>query len=71
MKIEWYQMNDSVWLTSALVETVSLHINKVSDNSYTLLSETLDGRSVLKSNIESFDMAKREAEIYLYRRKSK
>lgn len=71
MKLEWYRMSDSVWMASALIETVSLHINKVSDNSYTLLAETLDGRSVLKRDIESFAMATREAEIYLYRRKNK
>lgn len=69
--IDWFEMNDSVWIASRLFGTVSLWIHKVSDKSYTLGIESLDGKKTIKSDIESFEMAKQEAEIYLFRRKER
>lgn len=68
--ITWFQMSESVWLSSVLLKGQSYMIEKRADG-YRLKVSSLSGTFVLESRLRSFEMAKEKAEENLYRRMKK
>lgn len=68
--IEWYEMSDSVWVSSTLYRGMSFMIERTGSK-YSLSGTSLGGKKVMKSGLTSFEQAKEEAEIALFWRMRK
>lgn len=74
MKIEFYQLNDFTWVTLKNYNGISYYITKrkVGSNlKYTVLTNTISGRNVLKNGIRSLMAAQTEVEIDIVERSKK